>query len=158
MLKIPLVSGATLVLRRVRAVAVLVVAVLSTAGCSAYRPLSRPPLPRDEVRLSFLSPRNLVGRTEGGRSIPLNAVTELRGSIASIAPDTMRLFVSSARGLNGEVGGIPANVMVAVPRDWYPLVQERYTSAKPATWIGYGALAVLAILVLSIGLALEDGG
>ena len=80
-LKIPLVPWATLVSRRVRAVALLAIAILSAAGCSAYRPLSRPPLPRDEVRLSFLSPRNLVGRTEGGTLVRLNAVTELRGSI-----------------------------------------------------------------------------
>ena len=158
MLKIPLAPGAALVSRRVRAVALVAVAILSTVGCSAYRPLSRPPLPRDEVRVSFLSPRNLVGRTEGGAAMRLNAVTELRGSIAAMAPDTMRLFVSSARGPDGEVGGLSGNVMVAVPRDWYPLVQERYTSAKPAKWVGYAALGALAVLVLAIVLALDDSG
>ena len=141
-----------------RSAVVLVIAVVYSVGCTGYRPLSRPPLPRDEVRVSFLSPRNLVGQTDGGTSIRLNAVTELRGSIAAMAPDTMRLFVSSARGPDGDVGGLSGNVMVAVPRDWNPLVQERYTSAKPAKWVGYAALGALAVLVLAIVLAVEDSG
>jgi hypothetical protein len=145
-----------IVTRRLLAVAIVAVAIVFTTACSAYRPLSRPPLPRDEVRVSFLSPRNLVGRTEGGTAIRLNAVTELRGSIAAMAPDTMRLFVSSARGPDGEIGGLSGNVMVAVPRDWHPLVQERYTPARPARWVGYAAVAVLAIALLSIGLAVGD--
>lgn len=134
---------------------VLVCAALLVA-CTGYRPLSRAPLPRDEVRMTFLSPRNLVGRTESGRSVPLNSVTEVRGRIAAIAADSVRLFVASARGPDGELEGIPSDVMVAIPRDWYPLVQERYTSAKPLKWVGYAALGVLAVLVLAVGLALEE--
>ena len=124
-------------------------------ACTGYRPLTRPPLPRDEVRMTFLSPRNLIGRTESGRSVPLNSVTELRGRIAAIAADSVRLFVASARGPDGELRGIPADILVAIPRDWYPLVQERHTSAKPLKWVGYAALGVLAVLVLAVGLALE---
>ena len=125
-------------------------------GCTGYRPLSRAPLPRDEVRMTFLSPRNLVGRTESGRSVPLNSVTEVRGRIAAIAADSVRLFLASARGPDGELGGIPTDVIVAIPRDWYPLVQERYTSVKPLKWVGYAALGVLAVLVLAVGVALDD--
>ena len=139
--------------RRFQVSVVACIALLT--ACSAYRPLTRPPLPRDEVRMTFLSPRNLIGRTESGRSVPLNSVTEVRGRIAAIAADSVRLFVASARGPDGELRGIPADILVAIPRDWYPLVQERHTSAKPLKWVGYAALGVLAVLVLAVGLALE---
>ena len=144
------------IIRRCAGRGMALACIALSIACTAYRPLTRAPLPSDEVRMSFLSPRNLVGRTESGRAVRLDSVTELRGRIAAIAADSVRLFVASARGPDGELGGIPSDVMVAIPRDWYPLVQERYTSTKPVKWIGYAALGVLAVLVLAVGLALED--
>jgi hypothetical protein len=138
-----------------RPVAALAIVTL-VAACTAYRPLTRQPLPRDDVRLTFLSPRDVSGQTDAGRIITLRRVTELRGSIASIAPDTVRLFVASARGPDGDVGGVPSGLMVAVARDWYPTMQERHTSMTPVKTLGLVALAALALLVLGIGLALEE--
>jgi hypothetical protein len=143
-------------LRFVRPLAVLSIVVALAAACTAYRPLTRQPLPRDEIRLSFLSPRELSGRTERGGTFALGRVTELRGSIASIASDTVRVFVTAARGPNGDVSAIPPGLLVAVARDWYPTMQERHVSMKPAKTLGYVALGALALVVFAIGLALED--
>ena len=141
--------------RFVRPCAALVT-VATVAACTAYRPLTRQPLPRDDVRLTFLAPRDVSGQTDAGRTMTLRRVTELRGSIASIAPDTVRLFVTSARGPDGDVDGVPSGLMVAVARDWYPTMQERHTSMTPVKTLGYVALAALALLVLGIGLALDE--
>jgi hypothetical protein len=137
---------------------VVVIALLAMAACSAYRPITRPPLPRDEVQLTFLSPRNLVGRTESGSSRRLENVTVIRGRIATMAPDTMHLFVASARGPEGEISGVPTDLIVAVPRDWYPTVQERHLSKTPLKTAGYVALGVLAAAVLLLALALGSAG
>ena len=140
----------------IRSLVFLSIIVASAMGCTAYRPLTRQPLPRDEIRLSFLSPRDLTGRTERGGTFALGRVTELRGSIASIASDTVRVFVTGARGPNGDVNNLPAGLMVAVARDWYPTMQERHVSMTPVKTLGYVALGALTVLVLAIGLALED--
>ena len=141
--------------RVVRPLATLAI-VATVAACTAYRPLTRQPLPRDDVRLTFLSPHDVPGQTDAGRTMTLRRVTELRGSIASIAPDTVRLFVTSARGPDGDVDGLPSGLMVAVARDWYPTMQERHTSMTPVKTLGYVALAGLALLVLGIGLVLDE--
>ncbi len=141
---------------------VLLVLVVATSGCMSYRPSAPLPAPATSVRVSFLSPRDVVARSATGDSVVLRNVTELRGSIVRAQLDTrldsIRIRLGSARGPSGAVSGVVSGAIATVPREVFVRVEQRsLDGGKTLKVIGYVAGAVLLISLLAIGLALEEG-
>lgn len=137
--------------------------VLIGAGCSSYRPSAPLPAPATTVRVSFLSPRDVVARTPAGDSMMLVGVRQLNGSIVRAQLDTrmdvVRVRLGSARDSSGAIEGIPDGAIVSVPRE--PFVRVEQKSIDPVKTFRVVALvagAVVLIGVLALGLALGESG
>ena len=141
---------------------VILVCALLAAGCSSYRPAAPLPAPATPVRVSFLSPRDLVVRTATGDSIVLAGVRELRGSVVrsrlDVRTDSLRVLVESARGASGAFSGIPRGATVLVPRETFVRVEQRsFDVMKTTKVIALAAGAVVLLGVIGIGMVLGGG-
>ena len=137
-------------------------AVVATVGCSSYRPSAPLPPPEATVRVSFLSPRDLIARTATGDSVVLPAVRELHGSVIRAQLDTrmdsVRLRFRSAKAV-GALPSIPEGSTVTVAREVFTRVEQRSFDAwKTLKLVGYIGAGLLALSLLAVGLALEDMG
>lgn len=138
-------------------------ATLLAAACTSYRPTAPLPAPATTVRVSFLSPRDVVARSAAGDSILLAGVRELTGSVVRAQLDTrmdsLRVRIGSARNASGAIPGIPEGAIATVPRETFVRVEQK--SIDPVKTFRVVALAagvVLLVGLLAIGLALEDSG
>ena len=136
---------------------VLLIALLA-AGCTSYRPTAPLPAPATTVRVTFLSPRDVVARGAAGDSMVLTGVRELTGSVVRAQLDTrtdsLRIRLGSVRGPSGAISGIPDGAIATVPREVFVRVEQRsFDPRKTMKVVGYVALGALALVVLAIGLA-----
>ena len=141
----------------------LLLATLLAAGCTSYRPTAPLPAPATTVRISFLSPRDVVARTPSGDSMMLSGVRELSGSVVRAQLDTrldsLRVRLGSARNASGGISGIPDGAIVAVPRE--PFVRVEQKSVDPVKTFKLVALVagvVVLAAVLLIAVAAGEGG
>jgi hypothetical protein len=142
---------------------ILMVALVALAGCTSYRPIAPLPAPATSVRVSFLSPRDLVARGPSGDTLMLTGVRELNGSVVRAQLDTrtdsVRLRLGSARSEGGTIEGIPDGAIVTVPRvAFVRMDQKSFDPVKTFKAVALIAGVVVLIGVLAIGLALEESG
>jgi len=140
---------------------VLLVLVIATSGCMSYRPSAPLPAPATSVRVSFVSPRDVVARSTTGDSVVLRNVTELRGSIVRAQLDTrldsVRIRLGSARGPSGAVSGVSDGALATVPREMFVRVEQRSLDVwKTLKVVGIAALAVVALTMLAVASAVGE--
>jgi hypothetical protein len=140
----------------------LLLTTLLAAGCTSYRPTAPLPAPATTVRVTFLSPRDVVARTPGGDSVVLYAVREMSGSIVRAQLDTrldsLRVRLGAARNASRGISGIPEGAIVTVPRE--PFVRVEQKSVDPVKTLKVVALvAGIVVLagVLLIAVAASEG-
>ena len=134
-------------------------AMLATVGCTSWRPTAPLPPPATMVRVSFLSPKDVVARTASGDSVVLPAVRELRGSVVRAQLDTrtdsLRIRLASARA-SGALPEIPDGAVVTVSREVFTRVdQQAFDAWKTMKLVGYAVAGVLILVVATLALALE---
>ena len=139
----------------------LLVASLLIAGCSSYRPSAPLPAPATTVRVSFLTPRDVVARTPAGDSVLLTKVRQLSGSIVRAQLDTrtdvVRIRLGSARDSSGAIVGIPEGAIATVPRETFVRVEQKALDpVKTLRLVALVAGVVVLITALAIGMALDD--
>ena len=137
-------------------------AILVIAGCMSWRPTAPLPAPATTVRVTFLSPRDVIARTPSGDSVVLTSVRELRGSVVRAQLDTrtdsLRIRLGSVRG-SGTLPELPDGAMVTVSREVFTRVdQQSFDAWKTMKLIGYTVAGVAVAVVVLLGLALGSSG
>ena len=138
--------------------------VLASLGCTSYRTSAPLPAPETEVRVSFVSPRDITAQMPTGEPTVLRNVMELRGKVIRAQLDTrvdsIRILLGQARGPTGPVPGVVSGTVATVPREMFVRVEQRQLDApktlrRTAYVIGAVLVAGLALLALALGAASE---
>jgi len=131
-----------------RSIALVPLVLSAVAGCTAYRPVPVRRIAAGEpVRVHFTGPPRTVALARAdGDSIVLRHVAELRGPVASVVGDTIRLHVWSGRDATGRELGAPPRVIATVVRGPNVSIERRVADEAATRRV---AIAVLALATLA---------
>jgi hypothetical protein len=131
------------------------------AGCSTYRPDFGEPSRDAQVAVEFRRHTTVSMVTIQGDTIEVEGVTELRGRVDWVTPDTLYLRLSGLSGRSRNMGAVHTNALVAVARHPDALIQQRELHVGRTVAFAFGTAAVVVALygiVLVFSLATLNPG
>lgn len=133
----------------IRSLAVLLGAMMVGTGC--YRALPPTVQPPDDGRVTvmFREPVVVSVQTAAPERVQLPGVTEIRGRVELVTPDTIYVRVKGASGPDLGFRDVPVNGIAAVPRGPDTYFDHREFSPGRTAALGFGLVVGAGLMVLT---------
>jgi hypothetical protein len=131
----------------------LLLAVFTTGGCYAYRPVALAPAPQSRVRVVFTSALVLTTLPSGPDSTrhTYPGVLEASGTIQAAAGDSVALLLDEVRTAQGSVTNVARQVALVATTHIARIEERRFQAGTTAlAGLGAAALAATAFILVII--------
>ncbi|MEO8908630.1 MAG: hypothetical protein ABI408_00175 [Gemmatimonadaceae bacterium] len=130
----------------------LTASVALIVACHSYTPVASDVNMREEVRVQFAAPRDVVGKKSSGVDVTLPAIREFSGVVLSVGGDSLVVAASAAVGEGGAKVPIePGTTITVVRGPAVSIYAKRFDESKTAlVGIGGGAVVLYVLLLAAI--------